>query len=185
MTRPDVVGGQGTVPAPVWSVAGPVTVLRHGDSLFRVYSSPLPIHDASVQRVSVTPGWLVITESADMPLRRFGRTELHLALQHAGSIVSALARVDLKRKFTASQRYVMGRNACPAKMPCLAVGCPRAAEVPTKMHYHLCMGAPESGVTVWCERHVESRQSFARPGDAFWSLHEGGGDAPESDVRSD
>lgn len=165
---------------PVWRPQGPVTVDKLSGNQFRILSSPLPVHRAHVIRTMLpVPGWHVLVDTADVKVRSFRRTELHLALKHAAGTVTALMRVDWKKKFTSSQRYIMGRNMCPAKVPCRTVGCPREAET-NGIHYHLCMSVPDGGHTIWCTEHTHSMQAHRRPGDAFRSLDESprGGGSP-------
>lgn len=166
--------GGGPAPSPLGE-SGPVRVVRKSDSVFYVYSSPQPIHEALVSRSRA--GWVVVVVTARVKVRHFDTVDA--ALWHAGSHVAALARVDLRQKFTGYQRFLMGRNQCPALIPCRDEGCSiRAAG--GAAHPHFCKAAPAGGGTIWCEEHAFSSAALMRPGDAFRSLDEspGGGGSP-------
>ena len=178
MTTPDagapVTGGP--VPSPFPNPGPSVRVDRIGTTYghFRVTSSPHPLHYATVIRSVVGNDWLVIVETAQVKTRRFplGEGKLPEALAHAGAIIGALYRVDMRSRFTGPQRYAMGRNLCPARMACLlGTECPKSFDTG---HYHLCQAVPSDARTVWCDEHSPNGPDM--PGDAFRRLDELGGE---------
>lgn len=159
-------------PRPPRNVGPSVRVDRVGKS-FCVVSTPYPIHYAWVTQ-KLAGGWAVVMETADLPVRSFGKKELPQALRYAGRMVGQLYRQDYRRKFTGPQRFIMGRNLCPARIPCpQGETCPRREE-PATLHNHLCKRVPDGPRTVWCRDHTSPEM----PGDAFGSIAdpETGGD---------
>lgn len=156
--------GSGTYGMPGPSVR---TITHKGT--FYVVSSPQLIHVARIDAHMVGPRYSVTVLTAEVTTRRFDN--IGAAVRHAGTIVGALYRVDMRSKFTGPQRYAMGRNLCPARIPCPDGGeCLRAPGEVT--HYHLCLRAPAAGpVSVWCVDHAPTTEL---PGDAFRALGDTG-----------
>ena len=139
---------------------------------YRVVTSPYPLHKATVIAPgTLYPGWTVVIESAQVRNRSFARENLALALQHAGRIVGALYRVDMRSRFTGAERFVMGRNQCPRRVPCPDLSTCARRNVPG--HFHLCKRAPDSPVSVWCTEHTDVPEV---PGSVFRALDDTGGD---------
>lgn len=169
----DMEIGRSMIGGPAINAGPSVRVIRNGRQ-FHVVSTPHPLHRAVVLRSLLGgPHWAVIVDTADVKVRRFPARELKDALRHAGTIVGALYRVDMRSRFSGPQRFVMGRNLCPAKVPCPSgPSCDRRVNQGAS-HHHLCKRAPDSPITVWCTEHTDWPEM---PGDAFVSLSDTGGD---------
>ena len=165
--------GYGVPRPPVGYMTGPSFRVDRVGTSFRVISTPHPVHWAWVCRTHLPKGWVVTIESARVQTRTFDKGHLPEALSHAGAIIGALYRVDMRSRFTGPQRFAMGRNLCPAKVPCPdGAGCARRAD-PAANHYHLCQAAPDNAHTIYCGTHTIGGPEM--PGDVFWSQHELGG----------
>lgn len=159
-------------PRPPRNVGPSVRIDRVGKS-FCVVSTPYPIHYAWVTQ-KLAGGWAVVMETADIRAQSFGKKELAQALRYAGRMVGQLYRQDYRRKFTGPQRFVMGRNLCPARIPCPGRSDPTRAvcdnQTDSPEHYHLCKRVPQGPRTIWCAEHTTPEL----PGEAFGSIADPG-----------
>lgn len=168
----DMEIGRATIGGPATNVGPSVRVIRNGRQ-FQVISTPHPVHRALVVWSLLGGHWVVVVDTANVKMRRFPARDLKHALRHAGAIVGALYRVDMRSRFSGPQRFVMGRNLCPARVPCPnGPDCDRRVNQGAS-HYHLCKRAPDSPLTVWCTDHTDWPEM---PGDSFASLADAGGD---------
>lgn len=117
-----------------------------------VVSSPHPIHRGTLTYSRVIGRWVAdaFTLRGADTVRTFPRRERTEALQWLSAIVGAAYRRDMRGLFTPPQRLAMGRNLCPAYVDCAD---PEECSVTRRDHRHLCHGAPESPLTVYCPDH--------------------------------
>lgn len=129
---------------------GPSVRVTTSNGITQVLSSPHAIHRATISRSRPLGRWLVVVETATVMTRDF--RDLAKALTHAGTIIGALYRVDMRSRFTGPQRHALAMGWCPMHVECADTSvCP----IERPNHKHLCKGRPDF-LTIWCREHDRS-----------------------------
>lgn len=129
---------------------GPSVRVASSNGITQVVSSPYAIHRATVCRSHTLGRWLVVVETATVMTRDF--RDLAQAVRHAGTIIGALYRVDMRSRFTGPQRHALAMGWCPAHVPCENRA---VCSIERPDHKHLCKGRPDF-MSIWCIDHTRS-----------------------------
>lgn len=122
-----------------------------------ILSSPHPIHYGTVAYSAVLARLIAAGDTLPgTPIETFNPRDVTKAIHWLGERIGRQYRADMRSRFTGPQRLAMGRNLCPAHVPCRL---PDACPVERTDHSHLCRGVPESPVSVYCTRHDTADRS--------------------------
>ena len=126
---------------------GPSVRVTTSNGITQVISSPYAIHRATVCRSHTLGRWLVVIETAAVQTRDF--RDMVQALQHAGTIIGTLYRVDMRSRFTGPQRHALAMGWCPMHVPCQDEA---VCTIGRPDHRHICKERPDF-LSIWCREH--------------------------------
>lgn len=129
---------------------GPSVRVTVANGITQVLSSPHAIHRADISWSRTLGRWLVTIHTAQVQTRDFRHKGD--ALRHAGTIVGALYRVDMRSRFTGPQRHALALGQCPMHVACAD---PAVCSIERADHKHLCRGRPDF-MSIWCVHHQRS-----------------------------